>query len=102
MARTKKISKPSADVKSQKKKSLVSQKVARKTAPVETGVKKRRYKPGKRALKEIKMYQKTTDNLLRRAPFVRLVRSMIKRLDGEPDHTRRIAHNALEALQSAT
>jgi len=34
MARTKKISKKSEEVHSQKKKSLVSQKVARKTAPV--------------------------------------------------------------------
>jgi hypothetical protein len=35
---------------------------------------KRRYKPGTVALKEIRKYQKTTDLLLLRAPFQRLVR----------------------------
>ena len=36
--------------------------------------KQRRYKPGTVALKEIRKYQKTTDLLLLRAPFQRLVR----------------------------
>ena len=45
----------------EKSKKLTTQKIARKSAPVETGVKhKRRSKPGKVALREIKMYQKTT------------------------------------------
>ena len=34
----------------------------------------RRYRPGQRALKEIRIYQKSTDLLLRRLPFARLVR----------------------------
>ncbi|XP_054600031.1 histone H3-like centromeric protein A [Nothobranchius furzeri] len=35
--------------------------------------KKRRYRPGTRALMEIRKYQKSTDLLLRKAPFARLV-----------------------------
>ena len=45
------------------KKSMASQKIARKSAPVTTGVKpakKRLSKPGSIALKEIKKYQKST------------------------------------------
>ena len=37
-------------------------------------VKKARYKPGALALKEIRKYQKSTDPILRMAPFMRLVR----------------------------
>lgn len=46
------------------KKNLASQKIARKSAPVTTGVKdpvkKRRARPGQAALREIKKYQKTS------------------------------------------
>ena len=38
---------------------------------------KRRYKPGERALKEIRAYQKSTEPLIRKLPFARLVRSLI-------------------------
>ena len=55
--------------------------MARKTAPVATGVKKRRYKPGKVALKEIKKYQKSVGHLLQRSPFIRLVRILIKKIE---------------------
>jgi histone H3 len=53
------------------KKNLHVQKVARKSAPVTTGVKKRRYKPGTLALREIKRYQKSTEMLIQKAPFQR-------------------------------
>ena len=36
--------------------------------------KKRRYRPGSKALMEIRKYQKTTDLLIRKRPFLRLVR----------------------------
>jgi hypothetical protein len=49
MPRSKAVAKKSAEKPS--KKNLHSQKVARKSAPVTTGVKKRRYKPGGRALR---------------------------------------------------
>ena len=69
------------------KKKLTTQKIARKSAPVETGVKKkRRWKPGTVAMREIKRYQKSTDLLIQRAPFQRksksyfisLVRAILK------------------------
>jgi len=48
------------------------QKIARKSAPVDTGVKKkRRSRPGKAALREIKRFQKSTDLLMQKAPFHR-------------------------------
>jgi histone H3 len=51
---------------------LITQKIARKSAPVTTGVKKsKRSKPGRIALREIKKYQKSTDMLIQRAPFQR-------------------------------
>jgi histone H3 len=53
------------------KKNLHAQKIARKSAPVTTGVKKRRFKPGTVALREIKRYQKSTDLLIQKAPFQR-------------------------------
>ncbi|XP_018411333.1 PREDICTED: histone H3-like centromeric protein A [Nanorana parkeri] len=36
----------------------------------------RRYRPGKRALMEIRKYQNSTDLLIRKAPFARLVREV--------------------------
>jgi histone H3 len=57
------------------KKNLASQKISRKSAPVTTGVKdpvqKRRSRPGKAALREIKKFQKSTDLLIQKAPFQR-------------------------------
>ena len=42
----------------------------KKTAPAEGGMKKKmRWRPGTVALREIKRYQKATDNLLPKAPF---------------------------------
>lgn len=38
--------------------------------------KKRRYRPGTVALREIRKYQKSTDLLLRRLPFARVVREI--------------------------
>lgn len=52
---------------------MVAQKIARKTAPVTTGVKKpHRFRPGTVALREIRKYQKSTDLLIRKLPFQRL------------------------------
>ena len=36
----------------------------------------RRYRPGEKALREIRFYQKNTDLLIRRLPFTRLVREI--------------------------
>lgn len=70
MPRSKAVAKKSSD-KPAAKKNLHVQKVERKSAPVSTGVKKRRYRPGTVALREIKKYQKSTELLIQKAPFQR-------------------------------
>ena len=53
---------------------------ARKSAPASGGVKKpHRYRPGTVALREIRRYQKSTDPLIRKLPFQRLVRELSQR-----------------------
>uniref|UniRef100_A0A4W5PPI2 Selenoprotein H n=1 Tax=Hucho hucho TaxID=62062 RepID=A0A4W5PPI2_9TELE len=44
--------------------------------PTPSPRKKRRFRPGTRALMEIRKYQKSTDLLLRKGPFARLVREV--------------------------
>lgn len=61
-------------------------------------VQKRRNKPGVVALREVKKYQKSTELLLPRAPFVRLVKD-ITNLYGDGF---RFQANALTAIQEAT
>merc|ERR1712216_381085 len=52
-------------------------KAARKSAPATGGVKKpHRYRPDTVALREIRRYQKSTDLLIRKLPFQRLVREI--------------------------
>ena len=70
MTRSKAVAKRT-DQKGKSKKKLTSQKISRKSAPVETGVKKRRWRPGTVAMREIKRYQKTTQLLMLKAPFQR-------------------------------
>ena len=56
-------------------------KAARKSAPAQGGIKKpHRYRPGTVALREIRRYQKTTDLLIRKSPFVRLVRELTQKV----------------------
>lgn len=60
--------------------------------------KKRRARPGMRALREIRQYQRTTELLLRRLPFARLVREV----QGEISTKQyRWQANSLLALQEA-
>ncbi|KAG5674571.1 hypothetical protein PVAND_004525 [Polypedilum vanderplanki] len=58
---------------------------------------KRRYRPGTLALKEIRRYQKTTELLLRVAPFQRLVREISESFKSDF----RYQAGALHALQEA-
>ena len=60
--------------------------------------KPRRYHPGVRALKEIRRYQKSTDLLIRKIPFQRLVREIAQ--DFKTDL--RFQSSAIMALQEAT
>lgn len=68
----------------------------------------RRVRPGTVALREVRMYQRSTDLLLRRAPFQRLVRNILEQLAendlryGIDDPTRyRMSREALACLQEA-
>lgn len=60
---------------------------------------KRRYRPGQKVLLEIRAYQKSTNLLLRRLPFARLVREIQAGLTREPY---RWQAAALLALQEAS
>ena len=54
---------------------LTVQKVARKLGPAITGIKRpERYKPGGLVFQEIRKYQKSTELLIKRLPFQRLLR----------------------------
>lgn len=66
-----------------------------------TAKRSRRYRPGERALQEIRIYQKSTDLLIPKLPFARLVRELTIRF--WPDGERiRYTMEALLALQQAT
>jgi histone H3 len=58
-----------------------------------------RFKPGTVALRDIRKYQKSTELLIRRLPFQRLVREIIQ--DWERFSELRIQSQALLALQEA-
>ena len=73
MARTKQTARKSTGGKAPRKQ--LATKAARK--PAKGGVKKpHRYRPGTVALREIRRYQKSTDLLIRKLPFQRLVREI--------------------------
>ena len=77
---------------------------ARKSAPATGGIKRpHRYRPGTVALREIRRYQKSTDLLLRRLPFQRLVREVAQdlRLAGGLGTDIRFQTHALAAIQEA-
>jgi histone H3 len=75
MARTKQTARKSTGGKAPRKQ--LQTKAARKTAPNAGGVKKpHRYRPGTVALREIRKYQKSTELLIRKLPFQRLVKEL--------------------------
>jgi len=77
----------------------LSTKAARKAAPATGGCKKpHRYRPGTVALREIRKYQKSTDLLLRKLPFQRLVREVTQDVRGDL----RFQATALAASQEAS
>lgn len=71
-------------------------------APVKPAVlkKKRHTRPGQAAIREIKKYQKSTDLLLRKLPFQRLVREVMQGDDRASEF--RFQSQALLALQEAS
>ena len=75
MARTKQAARQSTGGKAPRK--ALAAKAARKSPAVNTGIKKpHRYRPGTVALREIRRYQKSTELLLRKLPFQRLVKEI--------------------------
>ncbi|ELW67356.1 Histone H3.1t [Tupaia chinensis] len=96
MARTKQTARKSTGGKAPRKQ--LATKVARKSAPATGGVKKpHRYRPGTVALREIRRYQKSTELLIRKLPFQRLVREIAQ--DFKTDL--RFQTSAVMALQEA-
>ena len=75
MARTKQTARKSTGGKTTRK--GLATKAARKAAPATGGVKKpHRYRPGTVALRQIRRYQKSTELLIRKIPFQRVVREI--------------------------
>mmetsp|Transcript_67737 Transcript_67737/g.190945 ORF Transcript_67737/g.190945 Transcript_67737/m.190945 type:complete len:138 (+) Transcript_67737:327-740(+) len=76
MARTKQTARKSIGGKAPR--SQLAAKAARKMSPVpEAAIKKpRRFRPGTVALREIRKYQKSTELLIRKLPFQRLIREI--------------------------
>uniref|UniRef100_A0A453EF90 Core Histone H2A/H2B/H3 domain-containing protein n=2 Tax=Aegilops tauschii subsp. strangulata TaxID=200361 RepID=A0A453EF90_AEGTS len=96
MARTKQTARKSTGGKAPRKQ--LATKAARKSAPATGGVKKpHRFRPGTVALREIRKYQKSTELLIRKLPFQRLVREIAQ--DFKTDL--RFQSSAVSALQEA-
>ena len=57
-----------------------------------------RWRPGTVALREVRKFQKTTEHLIRKAPFVRLIRECIFKTK----ESIRLSVSACEAIQDAT
>jgi histone H3 len=99
MARTKQTARKSTGGKTPKK--SIATKVAAKSAALmqqQQPRKTHRYRPGTVALREIRRYQKSTELLIRKLPFQRLVREIAQ--DYKSDL--RFQSSALAALQEAS
>ncbi|KAJ3221603.1 hypothetical protein HDU81_010519, partial [Chytriomyces hyalinus] len=72
-----------------------------KRAPVENApARKHRYRPGTVALREIRKYQKSTDLLMRKLPFQRVVRDVVDQFTLD-EETFRLQASAILCLQEA-
>lgn len=102
MARTKQTAKKSVGGKAPRKQ--LATKAARKTAPAsgsEASQKRpARFRPGSVALKEIRKYQKSTDHLMRKLTFQRLVRSIAASIRSEFRFRSIVMHCLQEVIES--
>jgi histone H3 len=97
MARTKQTARKQTGTKAPRKQ--LGNKAARKSAPVSGGVKKpHRYRPGTVALRDIRKFQKSTELLIRKLPFQRLVREIATEYKSDL----RFQSQAVLALQEAS
>ena len=77
MARTKQTARKFTSPISRVNNNLVSKVVRKRIIPAHGGIKKpHRYRPGTVALREIRRYQRSTDLLIPRLPFSRLVKEI--------------------------
>merc|ERR1712072_1534557 len=96
MARTKHTARKNTGGKAPRKQ--LATKAARKKVVAAGGVKKpHRFRPGTVALREIRRFQKSTELLIRKLPFQRLVREIA----GEFKNDLRFQSSAVLALQEA-
>ncbi len=97
MARIKQTARKQASIGNKTYKRALS-KAARKSAPSMGGLKKpHRFRPGTVALREIKRYQKSTELLIKRLPFQRLVKEIAQNYKSDL----RFQASAVIALQEA-
>ncbi|KAJ1414176.1 Histone-fold [Sesbania bispinosa] len=97
MARTKQLARKSTGGKTPHKQ-LLRTKAARKSVPAIGEVKKpHRFRPGTVALREIRKYQKSTELLIRKLPFQRLVKEITQYFKTDI----RFQSNVVAALQEA-
>ena len=99
MARTKQTARKSTGGKAPRK--TLATKAARKSAPATGGVKKpHRYRPGTVALREIRRYQKSTELLIRKLPFQRLVREIAQDFKNRPSFPELSRHGPSRSKRS--
>ena len=87
---------------------FISHKMLRKGIKPTGGLKKpHRYRPGMVALREIRRYQRSTENLIKRTPFQKLIREILQEYricpdgPGTPSVQVRFQSTAIAALQEA-
>ena len=98
MARIKQTARKNESMENRTRKQLYNR-AARKSAPAMGGLKKpHRFRPGTVAIREIKRYQKSTELLIKRLPFQRLVKEIAQNFKSDL----RFQASAVVALQEAT
>ncbi len=96
MARTKQTARKSVGGKAPRQQ--LATKAFRKAQPISKVKQPQRYRPGTVALREIRKYQKSTELLLRKLPFQRLVREIAQDLNPKI----RFQSSSILALQEAS
>ena len=98
MTRTKQASKKFTQSVKAPRKTISFKAPARKTTPIPMGIKRpRRFRPGTIALREIRKFQKSTDLLIRKLPFQRVVKEIATKYKSDL----RFQTQAILALQEA-
>ncbi|XP_069348711.1 histone H3.X [Eulemur rufifrons] len=99
MARTKQTAPTAATAEGKAPRKQLAAKASGKRAPPLGGMKKpHRYRPGTVALREIRKFQKSTELLIRKLPFQRLVREIAQAIRADL----RFQSAAVGALQEAS